>query len=120
MSNLAHKVQRKNHYTEQVQPERQIEKRTRTTITRGEKFIWTISAVLLVAASIFLITNYATIYSVNKDIQVTETKIEQHGKQVSDLTLQKSELSTPQRIKEYAREKLGMAFNEKNVKVINN
>jgi cell division protein FtsL len=119
MSNLAHQIERKNQYQEQVQPKRHVQKK-RSIVTKGEKFLWSVSAIMLVAASIFVISNYATIYTINKDVQATQTKIEQQQKQVSDLTLQKSELSKPQRIKEYAREKLGMTFNDENVKVINN
>ncbi|WLD95060.1 cell division protein FtsL [Alkalihalobacillus sp. AL-G] len=120
MSNLAHQVQRKTQYTEQVQPKRHVQPQKRSIITKGEKVLWSISAIMLVAASIFVISNYASIYSINKDVQVTKSKIEQQQKEVSDLSLQVSELSTPQRIKEYAREKLGMTFNDQNVKVINN
>ncbi len=120
MSNLAHQVQRNTNHVSNPQPKPQVVKRKLSRITKGEKVLWSIAGLMLIAASIFVISNYAEIYTVNKDIQVMEQKIDQHNKKVNDLELQKAELSEPLRIMNYAEDKLGMKFDDKNIKVVNN
>ncbi|WP_349410407.1 cell division protein FtsL [Pseudalkalibacillus sp. SCS-8] len=120
MSNLAHQVQRKTSIQEQQQTKPQVAKRTLARFTKGEKVLWSIAGIMFIAVSILVISNYAEIYTINKEIQVTEYQIEQQSEKVNDLALQKSELSEPLRIMNYAEEKLGMSINEKNVEIVNN
>ncbi|MCF6137007.1 cell division protein FtsL [Pseudalkalibacillus berkeleyi] len=119
MSNLAHQVQRNTESVQNPQPKTHV-KRKLSRFTKGEKVLWSIAGILMLVTSIFIISNYAEMYTVNKDIQVIEQKIDQQNKKVNDLTLEKSELSEPLRIMNYAEDKLGMKFDDKNVKVVNN
>ncbi|WP_221564090.1 cell division protein FtsL [Alkalihalobacillus sp. TS-13] len=120
MSNLAHQVERKTNHVQNPQPQPNVVRRKRSKITKGEKVLWTVAAMMLAAASIFMISNYAEMYTVNKEIQVMEQNIDKQSKQVDDLTLKKSELSEPLRIINFAEQKLGMKFDDKNIKVVNN
>lgn len=119
MSNLAYQVQQRNaeRVREQVQQKQVVTKKGK--ITAGEKVLWSAAIVLFLIGAILVIANYATIYNINKDIQVTENTIKTESEKVSDLQLQVTELSDPDRIRNIAREKLGMTWNSENVKVIN-
>jgi cell division protein FtsL len=119
MSNLAYKVQQRNaeRAREQVQQKQVVIRRGK--ITAGEKVLWTAAIILFLIGSILVVTNYATIYTVNKDIQVTNQTMNNESKVVSDLKTQVTELSEPARIWKIAQEQLGMTLNNKNVKVIN-
>ncbi len=120
MSNLAHQVQNKPNHVQNPQSQPDVITRKRPKITKGEKVLWAFAALMLAAASIFIISNYAEMYTVNKKIQVMEQNIDQHSKQVDDLALEKSELSEPLRIINFAEQRLGMKFDDKNIKVVNN
>jgi cell division protein FtsL len=119
MSNLAYKIQQRNEekLREQVQQRQVVIKKGR--ITAGERMLWIAAIVLFLIGSILVVSNYATIYTINKDIQVTDRNIKMEADKVSDLQLQVKELSEPERIRKIAEEQLGMTLDSKNVKVIN-
>ena len=58
-----------------------------------------------------------SIYQVNKEIQDTKVTIQEQEKSNSDLTIQVSELSQYERIREKAQ-KLGLTLNDQNIKVV--
>lgn len=87
-------------------------------ITKGEKLIYSITVIAGIFVLYLILSNYATMYSYNHQIQQTETKISQQENVNSGLTLQAKELSDPERILHIAQNDLGMELNDKSVKVI--
>ena len=67
--------------------------------------------------SVHIISNQASIYQVNKEIQDTKVTVQEQEKSNSDLTIQVSELSQYERIRDKAQE-LGLTLNDQNVKVV--
>jgi cell division protein FtsL len=86
-------------------------------LSPGEKILWMLLAVFLCIASVQIVSNQATIYDMNKDIQDIEAKIQEQEKVNSDLEVQVAELSTYERIWEIATKELGLQLND-NVKVV--
>lgn len=121
MSNLAYKMQQQQHQVKQDVQERQAQpsKLLKRGVTKGEKVLWAFALVALLCSAVFVISNYASIYSVNRDIQQLESKISTQQKVNSDLELQVAELSAPKRIIPIAENKLGLSRNIQNVKVVN-
>lgn len=62
-----------------------------------------------------IISNQASIYEVNKEIQLAEASVQEQVKVNEGLKVQIKELSSPDRILKKAAE-LGLMLNEKNVK----
>jgi cell division protein FtsL len=87
-------------------------------ITKGEKLIYTLSAVAVIFVLYLILSNYGTMYSYNHQNQQTELKITAQSEVNSGLTLQAKELSDPERILHIAQNELGMELNDKSVKVI--
>lgn len=87
-------------------------------ITKGEKLIYLFTAGLVVFVLYLILSNYATMYGMNYQIQETETSITQQTSVNDGLTLQVKELSDPERILGIAQNDLGMELNDKSVKVI--
>ncbi len=120
MSNLAYKYQ-------QQQTQRQVETKQqsqsvyieRGRITKGEKMLWMMLVLSFVAASIFMVSNYAKIYNLNTSLQQVEADQRAQMKQNEELDVQVTELSAPDRIVNIAEEELGMKLNDQNVEVIN-
>ncbi|MGO4887881.1 cell division protein FtsL [Anaerobacillus sp. MEB173] len=119
MNNLAHKIQRQQKQKEQpvVQPQQNEQKKS--PITKGEKALYLLTILGIVFASYIILTNYASIYMANKDIQVLEATIAQQTSLNEGLQLQVVELAAPERILTIAKEQLGMNLDEKQVKVVN-
>lgn len=118
MSNVAYQIREK-----QVQDQQRINKTStviveKGRITKGEVFLLTLLAVIFFVASIFVISNYASIQSLNRDVHALQTEIDGKVRTNEDLQLQVTELSDPDRIMQIAKDKLGLTLNEKNVKVI--
>ena len=67
--------------------------------------------------SVHIISNQASIYEVNKEIQDTKVTIQEQEKSNSDLTIQVNELSQYERIRDKAQE-LGLTLNDQNIKVV--
>ncbi|WP_070120197.1 cell division protein FtsL [Bacillus marinisedimentorum] len=123
MSNLAYEIQQKQ---QQQQRERHQQKQQRVTqpvpqrkkgITLGEKLLALGFAVILAFSCFIIVSNYATLYSVNKDIQQYEAAIDKQQKVNNELELSVAELNNPERIWEIAK-KNGLTLNGDNVKVV--
>ncbi|QQZ08037.1 cell division protein FtsL [Heyndrickxia vini] len=117
MSNLARKqqqpyIQPKIHTEPQIQP---IHKRSQ--ITLGEKLIAIAVIAFICIMAIKVISTQATIYKVNKDIQLMEASVQKQKKVTEDLKMQVSDLSRYDRIREIAK-KQGLKMNDKNIKVV--
>ncbi|MBU9712415.1 cell division protein FtsL [Evansella tamaricis] len=87
----------------------------KSRITKGEKFIYAVALVGIVFAFFLVLTNYASIYMTNHQIQQTETDIREQLSVNEGLDLQVMELSDPERILAMA-EDMGMVLDEENVR----
>ncbi len=119
MSNLAYKYQQQHQTQKQVETKKQAVYVERGRITKGEKMLWMMLVLTFVAASIFMVSNYATIYNLNTGLQQAEADQRAQVKQNDELQVKVTELSAPGRIVNIAEEKLGMQLNDQNVEVIN-
>ncbi|WP_377889357.1 cell division protein FtsL [Alkalihalobacillus sp. R86527] len=119
MSNLAYKYQQQHSEKQQVEAQKKAVYVQRGRITKGEKLLWMMLSIAVVAASIIMISNYASIYNINTSIQQVEVKQQAQMKQNEELQVKVTELSAPDRIIDIAEEKLGMQLNDQNVEVIN-
>lgn len=87
-------------------------------ITKGEKLIYSLSAIAMALVCFVLITNYAQMYMANHDIQQLENQIVQHESAIDGLSLQVKELSDPERILYIAKNDLEMSLRDDHVHVI--
>ena len=83
----------------------------------GKKYLGIVFGVLVCIGSIQIISNQSAIYGINKDIQDIQVAVGIQQKSNSDLSIQVSELSQYDRIKEKAKA-LGLELNDQNVKVV--
>ncbi|RNA69693.1 cell division protein FtsL [Alteribacter keqinensis] len=106
------------------QPERQLKQKKQRVfkggITRGEKIIYPLTFLAVVFAAYVMLSNYATIYIANHEIQKTERSITEQSSVNEGLSLQVKDLSEPDRILHIAQAELGMELNDQNVRVIQN
>ncbi|RWZ60700.1 cell division protein FtsL [Halobacillus fulvus] len=91
------------------QPERQkqvkvkVHKKKRW-ISTGEKFLYTVSTAIVVAASVFLVQFSSQTDVLNRDIRSLESNISQQETRNENLAYQVKELSNPDRILNIAKE----------------
>ncbi|MEB1809986.1 MAG: cell division protein FtsL [Bacillaceae bacterium] len=123
MSNLARQYQQQQQpkETQGHQPKQtKAPKPKKFSFTRGEKGIALLAVVALSVAVTFILANYASVYSMNRDIHNLQRDIQQQSQVNEGLQLQVIELSAPDRILHIATEKLGMSLDDNKVKVIQN
>ncbi|ADU30856.1 cell division protein FtsL [Evansella cellulosilytica] len=84
-------------------------------ITKGEKVIFSAAIIAVVMVLFMVISNYASIYITNHQIQQTERGIQQQVNANEALNLQVMELSDPERILSEAKE-MGMVLDPNNVR----
>lgn len=116
MSNLAYKVQQQRQYVEQPKPS--PKRLFQRKVTRGEKVLWGFALIGLLVASVYIVSTYASIYSLNQNIEQLQAKAQTQTKVNNQLNQQVSKLSRPERIYNIAKNKLGMTFKQNSVKVI--
>ncbi|HEU5139825.1 MAG TPA: cell division protein FtsL [Bacillales bacterium] len=116
MSNLAYKIQQQQRYVEQPKPS--PKKMFKRKVTKGEKVLWSFALIGLLAASVLLVSTYASVYALNSDIEQLQSKIDTQTKVNSELEQKVSKLSRPERIFNIAKNDLGMTIKEDSVKVI--
>jgi len=117
LSQLARQIEVREPYKKQRSLESQPTISPRKRITKGEKALWTLGVITVLALSIFIVSKQASIYLVNHNINNIESKIEAATDENKKLAIQKTKLMDPKRIMEYA-EKHGFSLNINNVKVI--
>ena len=111
-------------YSHEAAPERHVERKTvqervyKGGITKGEKLLYSAGGLLVGVVMFFLLSNYATMYSVNDQMQETETAVNEQQSVVDGLNLQVKELSDPDRILHIAENDLEMSLDDGNVQVI--
>ena len=118
MDNIARKLsQEQQEQQEQkiVTPKKIIKQKS--WISPGEKILGITFGAFICFASVHIISNQASIYQINKEIQDTKVMIQEQEKSNSDLTIQVNELSQYERIKDKAHQ-LGLELNDQNVKVV--
>ncbi|WP_078430653.1 cell division protein FtsL [Alkalihalobacterium alkalinitrilicum] len=121
MSNLARQYQQ---HPQKVQDQQQKQlkapKQRKFSVTKGEKGLVLLAVVAFSVAVTFIIANYASVYSVNRDIHNLQRDIQQQTQVNDGLQLQVIELSAPDRILHIATEQLGMSLDDNKVRVIQN
>ncbi|WP_071459351.1 cell division protein FtsL [Bacillus massilinigeriensis] len=115
MSNLARKLQQEQQQTQHSAPKSSV--KIKSSVTLGEKVIAIAFGLMVCIGAAFIISKQAAIYEVNKEIQLSESAIEDQKKVNSDLSNQIDELNRYERIWAKAKE-LGLTLNEKNIKVV--
>lgn len=117
MANLARQLREEQLHQQQtvIAPKKKVKQKG--WLTPGEKILGITFGALVCFGSIHIISNQSSIYETNTEIQDTKTMIQTQQKSNSDLSIQVSELSQYDRIKEKARE-LGLELNDQNVKVV--
>ncbi|WP_062048548.1 cell division protein FtsL [Bacillus sp. JCM 19034] len=116
MSMVARQVQHQEQT--QVKTHKSI-KRTRTSVTLGEKLIMAIVALIMFVILSVIVHNFATLYTVNRDVYQLERDIVMQQEINNGLHLQVLELSEPERILSIAKE-LGMVLDDDKIKVVQN
>ncbi|WP_165820751.1 cell division protein FtsL [Pueribacillus theae] len=118
MDNLAFQTRRKQQHAQKHVKKTSTVVVEKGRITKGEVVLLAILAITFFLASVFVISNYSSINSINRDIQAVQTEIDAKTRENQDLELQVTELSDPDRIFNIAKNELGLELNEENVKVI--
>jgi len=120
MGNLASQLRREQDVQQNQKQKVYIKKKAadrKSLFTPGEKLLGLIFGAFVCLGSVHIISNQASIYVLNKDIQDTKKVIQEQQRINSDLNIQVSELSQYDRIRAKAKE-LGLELNDQNVKVV--
>ncbi|WP_394232617.1 cell division protein FtsL [Niallia oryzisoli] len=119
MANLARQLRQEQTKQQTIMAPKAPKKKAqqRRMFSPGEKILGITFGALICFGSVHIISNQSAIYELNADIQDTKAMIQEQQKSNSDLSIQVSELSQYDRIKEKAR-KLGLELNDQNVKVV--
>lgn len=115
MSSLVQKQLEQPIYEPKRGTKNRKDKAFKSRISKGEKFIYTISLAAVIFVIYLLLSNYASIYIANHEIQQNERAIQEQMKVNEGLSLQVMELSDPERILSMAKD-MGMVLDENNVK----
>lgn len=115
MVSFANKIQEQQY--EQPQQTVQTVVLRKSKISIGELFLLCGLAFMTAYVGIQIISNQASIYQVNKQIQQADASIQEQSKLNEDLKVQVKELSEYDRLWKKAEE-LGLTRNENNVKVV--
>ncbi len=87
-------------------------------ITAGEKILWSAGGLIILVLAIFIVSNQANLFAHSRDIGQLQEKMDTQSKVNQQLSVQVTELSAPERIISYAKNKLGLKLDVKNVKVL--
>lgn len=119
MANLARQLRQEQRKQQTIAAPKapKIKAQQKRWFSPGEKILGITFGVLVCFGSVHIISNQSSIYELNAEIQDKKVMIQEQQKSNSDLSIQVSELSQYDRIKEKAR-KLGLELNDQNVKVV--
>ncbi|CAH0218151.1 Cell division protein FtsL [Peribacillus sp. Bi96] len=115
MSSIAKKIQEQQYEDQQQQQTHQTVVIRKAKISIGEVFLLCALAIMVAFMGVKIVSDQATIYETNKEIQQVEKSIDEQSKVNDDLKVQVAELSTYERIWEKAAA-LGFKLNKNNVK----
>ncbi|MBM0065262.1 cell division protein FtsL [Alkalicoccobacillus gibsonii] len=107
-----------NQQPKQSPQTKKVIRTSRARITLGEKLIALMIAGLVLALSGFVVHNYVSIYSLNKQNHEIEQAITQQTQVNEGLNLQVVEARDPERLFSIAKEN-GFELNAENVEVVN-
>jgi len=117
LSNLARNYQTQPIETSAQPKTKRLREGRTSVITPGEKILLAAFAIMFCFLAVKIVSNEASIYQVNRELQVAEGVIDKQEKANTDLKIQVSELSAYDRILDKAKE-LGLNLKDKNVKVV--
>lgn len=100
------------------QPEQETPVLPKRKVTKGEKMLWVLGGVMILFLSVFIISNQAHIFTTSRAIDNLENKVSDQTKINQQLQVEVTELNAPERIMAYAKKKLGLNLDIKNVKVL--
>lgn len=121
MSNLARRYQEERRdYYQQPQAKPQVKPKTKKYgFYRQEKALGFIFGMIVCVLAIGIISNFSSLYTLNKDYQDTNKLILEQSNINSELSMQVSKLSDYDRIMQKAKE-MGLIFDENNMKAVTN
>ncbi|MDZ5781727.1 cell division protein FtsL [Marinococcus luteus] len=117
MENLAQQIKRQQEDKQIVH--KKVQYHVRGGITKGEKLIMTAVIIGILIASFFIVSNFATIHAQDQQIDQTATQVQEQQQVNQNLELQVAELSSPERIMDYAKNELDMEMKDENIQVVN-
>jgi len=117
MQNQARQWQ--ENYVQQPERQRKVVVRVKRSgwLTKGEKVIYSLCAVLMIIGTFYIVSFSSSIDSVNREIQTLEENVQQKIVSNNNLTFEVKELSEPGRILEIASEN-GLKIQDTKVKRI--
>ncbi|MFC0558707.1 cell division protein FtsL [Halalkalibacter alkalisediminis] len=116
---VAQRIQEQEQRQVLKQPQKRI-RQVRNPITLGEKLIGAMIVLVTFTVLCLVVNNYATLYSMNREVSQLEAVVQQQTQVNEGLNLQVVELSAPDRILHIASERLGMSLDDNKVKVVQN
>lgn len=100
------------------QPKKQPKiRKSRQRITVGEKFLYVLLTTILVLFSSMIIHTGGELNDVNREVSALSAKLEETTKKNTELSFQKKEQSTYERVWKKAKEQ-GLIPNDNNIKVV--
>ena len=104
-TNHARNWQQNHAHSLQQEPKKIIIKvHKKSWLTKGEKIIYALFGVVLIAACIYIVSFSSTTDSLNRELQTLEANVEQQRIENETLMFEKDELSKPERITAIAKE----------------
>lgn len=90
----------------------------KNTMGKGEKFIYTIAIILLLASPISIVFSKATLAKVNFEVEQAKREIKNQEKTNEGISMTIDELASLTKVQEVAREQ-GLSYNNNNIKTVN-
>lgn len=90
----------------------------RRRISKGEKLLWSLAGLVILFLAIMIVSNQAKLFVAEKDMNHLQNQVDQQARTNQQLKAETADLSSPERIVKYAKEKLGLNLNVKNVKML--
>lgn len=115
MSNLAYQTLPKKEYNKQ--PDKKVKVNKSYGVTQGEKVLVFFLLTLILLGCGLIVSNQATIYQANNEVQGLQKEIDQQIKINSSLEEQISGLKNPDRILKIATEQ-GLSIKQNNIELI--
>ena len=90
----------------------------KNTMSKGERFIYTIAVILLLASPISVVFSKATLAKVNFEVEQAKREIKNQEKTNEGISMTIDELASLTKVQEVAREQ-GLSYNNNNIKTVN-
>lgn len=106
---------------EQSESRKQVHEQTitiRRRISKGEKLLWSLAGLAVLFLAIVMVSNQAKLFVAEKNLNHLQDQVDQQARTNQQLKAESADLSSPERIVKYAKEKLGLNLNIKNVKML--